>query len=85
MLFDDGIYPCESGGGGGGGEKLVVRAEASIVGGLGVWLGLCRFIRVSEKKKVGARLQGKISIYQVYAVDVLRQASSLKFTIWVVA
>lgn len=50
MLFEEGIYPpCESGGGGGGGEKLVVRAEASIVGGLGVWLGLCRFIRVSEK------------------------------------
>ena len=50
MLFEEGIYPCESGGGGGGGEKLVGRAEASIVGGLGVWLGLCYFIRVSEKK-----------------------------------
>ena len=49
MLFEEVIYPCESGGGGGG-EKLVVRAEASIVGGLGVWLGLCHSIRVSEKK-----------------------------------
>ena len=50
MLFEEEIYPCESDGGDGGGEKLVVRAEASIVGGLGVWLGLCRLIRVSEKK-----------------------------------
>jgi hypothetical protein len=47
VLFEEVIYPCESGG---GGEKLVVRAEASIVGGLGVWLGLYHFVRVSEKK-----------------------------------
>jgi hypothetical protein len=58
VLFEDGIYPpCESGGGGGGGEKLVVRAEASIVGGLGVWLGLCHFVRVSEKS--GTQVHGK--------------------------
>ena len=59
MLFEDGIYPCESGGGGGGGEKFVVR-EASIVGGLGVWLGLCHFIRVSEKK--WDQVRGKINL-----------------------
>lgn len=54
MLFEEVMYPlCESGGGGGGGEKLVGRAEASIVGGLGVWLGLCSFTRVSKKKNSG--------------------------------
>ena len=69
MLFEEVIYPCESGGGAGGGEKLVVRADASIVGGLGVWLGLCHFIHMSEKK-VGPGCAGK-KAYQVYAVDVL--------------
>jgi hypothetical protein len=57
VLFEEVIYPCESGGGGGG-EKLVVRAEASIVGGLGVWLGLCHSIRVSEKN--WDQVRGKI-------------------------
>ena len=58
MLFEEVIYPCESGGGGGG-EKLVVRAEASIVGGLGVWLGLYRFSFVRQKKKKN-QMRGKI-------------------------
>jgi hypothetical protein len=57
VLFEEVIYPCESCGGGGG-EKLVVRAEASIVGGLGVWLGLYHFIWV--RKKTRDRVRGKI-------------------------
>jgi hypothetical protein len=63
VLFEEVIYPCESGGGGGGGEKLVVRAEASIVGGLGVWLGLCHFILVSEKKWDEVRGKNKLTRY----------------------
>lgn len=63
MLFEDVIYPCDSGGGAGGGEKLVVRADASIVGGLGVWLGLCHFIRVSEQKWDQVAREKKLTRY----------------------
>jgi hypothetical protein len=48
VLFDEAMYPCDSG----GGEKLPGRASASVVGGLGVWLGLYKFTRQSQSNRV---------------------------------